>query len=392
MNREFGVLQYHHILLSPYIEGLSEIGVRHCILRQDTGRGLYVKLSSRSLFAISLLFSFSVIVLVFATTFTDETIGYILAFNLIFLVLAIGFRILALTLWALRIVVMSRSLGYRVSLLYSLNMVLAGLLAGTITPGQAGGEPVRVHELYRAGVKVGDATAIVIMERVLDGIILTVMGIIIMFMTREIWSTFSSGLIILIIIAWIFLLSFLIIPFFAIRYPSYMKCLILRLISWVSEKFSRTRLSSSRICACADTEIDNFFGSITWFIESARWGIIAGAFVTGLFWITEFLVASVILMGLGLEPYIVLSFFFQIIIAIIMMIPTTPGSSGITELSTSSLYALIVPAGSLGIFVLLWRFVTFYLNIILGTVSGMVIVHREIKTRSVNEYEKDRNE
>ena len=96
--------------------------------------------------------------LVFATTFTEETIGYILSFNIFFLLLAIGFRILALILWGLRIVLMSRSLGYRVGLLYSLNMVLAGLLAGTITPGQAGGEPVRVHELFRAGVKIGDAT------------------------------------------------------------------------------------------------------------------------------------------------------------------------------------------------------------------------------------------
>jgi len=136
-----------------------------------------VKLSSRGLFAISLLFSLSVIIIVFGATFTEETIGYILSFNLLFLILAIGFRILALALWGLRIVLMSRSLGYQVGFFYSLNMVLAGLLAGTITPGQAGGEPVRVHELYRAGVKVGDATAIVIMERVLDGIILTGMGI-----------------------------------------------------------------------------------------------------------------------------------------------------------------------------------------------------------------------
>ncbi|WP_281267953.1 flippase-like domain-containing protein [Methanospirillum stamsii] len=336
---------------------------------------------------MSLLFSFSVIVLVFATTFTEETIGYILSFNIFFLLLAIGFRILALILWGLRIVLMSRSLGYRVGLLYSLNMVLAGLLAGTITPGQAGGEPVRVHELFRAGVKIGDATAVVIMERVLDGIILTIMGIIIMLMTREMWSTFSTSLIILIIVAWVFLMSFLFIPFLAIRYPSKMKYLILRFISWITGKLSKTRLSSSRICACADTEIDNFFESITRFTGSSGWGLIAGGGATALFWITEFLVASVILMGLGLEPYIVLSFFFQILIAIIMMIPTTPGSSGITELSTSSLYALIVPAGMLGIFVLLWRFVTFYLNIILGTIAGMFIVHREIKTRADNNEE-----
>lgn len=343
-----------------------------------------MKLSSRGLFAISMLFSFSVIIVVFGATFTEETIGYILSFNILFLILAIGFRILALILWGIRIVLMSRSLGYQVGFFYSLNMVLAGLLAGTITPGQAGGEPVRVHELYRAGVKVGDATAVVIMERVLDGIILTVMGIVIMLMTKEIWSTFSTSLIILIIVAWVFLLSFLFIPFLAIRYPIKMKCIILRLISWITNKLSKTRFSTSRICACADTEIDNFFTCFNRFAGPARWGLIAGGVATGLFWITEFIVASVILMGLGLDPSIILSFLFQILIAIIMMIPTTPGSSGITELSTSSLYALIVPAAMLGIFVLLWRFVTFYLNIILGTIAGMFIVHREIATRSEN--------
>lgn len=346
-----------------------------------------VKISSRGLFAISLIFSLSVIFIVFGATFTEETIQYILSFNLIFLILAIGFRILALALWGLRIVLMSRSLGYHVGFFYSLNMVLAGLLAGTITPGQAGGEPVRVHELYRTGVKVGDATAVVIMERVLDGIVLTGMGIIIMFMTREIWSTFSTSLIILIIAAWVFLLSFLFIPFLAMRYPVPMKCLILRLVSWITEKLSHTRLSSSKIGACADTEIDNFFTCFSRFAGPARWGLLIGGSATAFFWVTEFMVASVILMGLGLDPYIILSFFFQILIAIIMMIPTTPGSSGITELSTSSLYALIVPAGMLGIFVLLWRFVTFYLNIILGVIAGMCIVHREISCRTEDSKE-----
>lgn len=343
-----------------------------------------MKLKSRGLFAISIIFSLAVIVIVFWITFTDETIEYILSFNILFLLLAIGFRLLALGLWGVRIVLLSRSLGYPVSLLHSLNMVLAGLLAGTMTPGQAGGEPVRVHELYRAGLKVGDATAVVIMERVLDGIILTVTGIIIMLMTSEIWSTFSKSLIILIVIAWIFLLSFLFIPFLAMRYPVPMKTLILRLVSWITGKLSHTRLSSSGICTRADHEIDNFFNCFNRFAGPARSGLLAGVCVTGFFWITEFMVASVILMGLGLDPHIVLSFFFQILIAIIMMVPTTPGSSGITELSTSSLYALIVPAGMLGIFVLLWRFVTFYLNIILGTMAGMYIVHREISLRTGN--------
>ncbi|MBN1166022.1 MAG: flippase-like domain-containing protein [Methanospirillaceae archaeon] len=351
-----------------------------------------MRFSSRSLFAISLLFSFSVIAIIFATTFTPETIEYIITFNVIFLLLAIGFRLLALILWGVRIKLLSSSLGYRVGLVYAVNMVLAGLLAGTITPGQAGGEPVRVHELYRVGVKVGDASAVVIMERVLDGVVLTLMGVVIMMMAGSVWDSFSISLKILIIVAWILLVSVLLVPFLAIKYPVRMKSFLIRLVSWTVCRLSRTRFASPSLCERADTEIDNFFSSITRFTGSAGWGLVAGGVATALFWITEFLVASVILMGLGLDPYILLSFFFQIIIAIVMMIPLTPGSSGITELSTSSLYSLLVPSAMLGIFVLLWRFVTFYMNIILGSISGSLIVHRELKRRGSIESEKRMDE
>ncbi|HTY15433.1 MAG TPA: flippase-like domain-containing protein [Methanoregulaceae archaeon] len=342
-----------------------------------------MKLSTRGWFAFSILFSLMVIILVFVTTFNEETIRYILQFNVFFLLLAIVFRIVALMFWGLRIRAMSASLGYRVSLRHSINMVLAGLLAGTITPGQAGGEPVRVHELYRSGVKLGDAAAIVIMERVLDGVVLTVMGIILMtLMTSFFWSTFSPALIVFIIIAWVVMISVLVIPLLAIRYPEWTKKMLMRLVSWGVPKFFRNSRTHDLMIERADDEINNLFSSISRFAGSARIGLFSGGIMTLCFWVVEFLVASVILMGLGLGPYVVESFFFQIIIAIINMIPLTPGSSGITELGTSSLYALLIPSGMIGIFVLLWRFVTFYLNIALGAVAGLAIFRRELETRN----------
>ena len=345
-----------------------------------------VKLSSRGWFALTIFFSLAVIIIIFATTFNQETIGYILSFNLLFLGLAIVFRFLALVLWGVRIQVMSGSLGYHVKLPYCVNMVLAGLLAGTITPGQAGGEPVRVHELYRAGVKIGDASAVVIMERVLDGIILTVMGILLMIlMTRYIESIFNPALILLVIIAWIFLISFLIIPVLAIKYPEKTKKILMKLINWLATRFSRFSNSLQSITERADHEIDNLFESMTHFTGKSWKGLFFGGIVTALFWISEFLVASVLMMGLGLGPFILESFFFQILIAIIMMIPLTPGASGVTELSTSSLYALIIPSGMIGIFVILWRFVTFYLNIILGAIAGLAIFKRELKYHNKEE-------
>jgi uncharacterized protein (TIRG00374 family) len=339
-----------------------------------------MNLSSRGWFALSIFFSLTVILIIFATTFNQDTVGYVLSFNYFFLGLAILFRIIALALWGLRIQLMSAAVGYRVHFFYCVNMVLAGLLAGTITPGQAGGEPVRVHELYCAGVKIGDATAIVIMERVLDGIILTATGVVLMvLMTGFVLSILSPALLILVICAWVFMISFLLIPILAVWYPEKTKKIIMNLVRRLAPHAGRFFTSPQLLTDRIDHEIDNVFTSMTRFTGPAWRGLFFGGIVTALFWISEFLVASVIMMGLGLEPFIPESFFFQIIIAIIMMIPLTPGSSGITELSTSSLYALIIPSGMIGIFVILWRFVTFYLNIILGTFAGIAIFRRKFR-------------
>jgi uncharacterized protein (TIRG00374 family) len=156
----------------------------------------------------------------------------------------------------------------------------------------------------------------------------------------------------------------------------------MKLVNWLVTKLSWWSSTPQTLVDLADREIDNLFVSMVRFTGTARVGLLGGGITTGLFWVTEFLVASFIMMGLGLAPAVIESFFFQILIAIINMIPLTPGSSGITELSTSSLYALIIPTGVIGIFVLLWRFITFYLNIILGAIAGLAIFRREIEMRT----------
>jgi len=338
-----------------------------------------LKISKKGWLTLSFLFSVIVIAIIFATTFNSETIKSLLTINIFFLILAIICRLVSLFLWGVRISLMSRSLGYRVGIMYCVTMVLASLLAGTVTPGQAGGEPVRVHQLFRKGVSVGDASAVVLMERVLDGLILTLMGLVIIMLTGSLWKTFSPSLLILIVIAWIFMLSFIMIPVVALKYPDKVKRLLMNIIPRFAKIFKLAGIPADRITETADREIDNFFSGLAHFRGKALWGLLAGFVVTGFFWIAEFLVASVIMMGLNLPPDYLTSFFFQIVIAIIMMIPLTPGSSGITEISTSSLYALIIPTGLIGIFVLLWRAITFYLNILLGAVAGFVIYRRELK-------------
>jgi uncharacterized protein (TIRG00374 family) len=255
-------------------------------------------------------------------------------------------------------------------------MVVANLLIGAITPGQAGGEPVRIHELYKADMPLGDATAVVIMERVLDAVILVALTVFsLLVMGKVIWDM-GEGIVFVIFFSLALLILFVAVLFFAARKPESAKDKVMRLLHWIEAKMKTPGIH--RIIASTDVEFDNFCSGITAFTSHGKKGIIQGSVFSVLFWFSEFIVASVILMGLGLPPSISESILSQIIIALISMIPLTPGASGIAELSATSLYALFVPTAVLGVFIILWRLIMCYLNIVFGVIATVLIFKREI--------------
>jgi uncharacterized protein (TIRG00374 family) len=331
---------------------------------------------------LSIAFSVVVLVVVLATTVDENTLRYVLGLNLWFLFLAFVFRVASLVAWAFRIKTMSKALGYQVSFSHSFNLVLANLLAGAVTPGQAGGEPVRIHELYRADVKVGDATAVVIMERVLDGIILILMGVIAMIFLGSAWAHLSLGILIVMMVAWVLMGAVILVLFIAARRPEAVKARVMRILHWIGDRTKREGVRKA--ISQADYEMDNFFSSVNRFTGASRRGLIFGSFFTVIFWASEFFVASLLLLSLGQPPFVAESYLFQLVIAVIMMIPLTPGSSGVAEISATSLYALIIPSSVLGIFVLLWRILLYYFNIAVGLVASLLIFRRELSAEPVN--------
>lgn len=115
----------------------------------------------------------------------------------------------------------------------------------------------------------------------------------------------------------------------------------------------------------------------------SKYGTLTGLFFTALFWVNEFVLVSVLLLALGLEPYFFLSFLFMILITVILMIPLTPGGAGVAEVSMAGFFSLIVPANLLGVFVLLWRLIIYYFNLASGFVSTLIILRREAKEKKV---------
>ena len=89
------------------------------------------------------------------------------------------------------------------------------------------------------------------------------------------------------------------------------------------------------------------------------------------------------MIGLGYPPNFLLSLVFQLIIAVILMVPSTPGGAGVAEISYAAFYSLILPSAVVGIFVVLLRLILYYSNLLIGFVASFRIVKREAADEKV---------
>jgi len=68
---------------------------------------------------------------------------------------------------------------------------------------------------------------------------------------------------------------------------------------------------------------------------------------------------------------------FQLIIALVTMIPISPGGSGLAEFSAYILYSQKIPKEYVGPMVLVWRVLTFYMNILFGVAFTLKYISEE---------------
>lgn len=332
---------------------------------------------------ISLGLSLAVIFIVLVITIDAETITALKTCIPAFLILSLCLHVVSLFFWSSRIKLMCHSLGYKVGFRHCFNLVCSNMFIAAVTPSQIGGEPVRVYEIHKAGVPTGDATAVVIMERVFDGIVLAIGTVICVFAL----GVFFSGIQlpeICIVTAYIAASVFggLVILFIVIaRHPKWGHALMGKLSRFLSRKKSPELMQKS--LKNFEGFVEQFYTTVGHFGGKAKRGVLYGMIFTALYWLNEFTIAFFICLGLGVEPtpeLFLLSLIFQLLITVIMMIPLTPGGVGVAELSLGGFYALVVPTNIVGIFVLIYRFIFYYFNLAIGFIASMIIVRREARS------------
>lgn len=91
--------------------------------------------------------------------------------------------------------------------------------------------------------------------------------------------------------------------------------------------------------------------------------------LTGAYWALYFSIAPALLIGFGLQvPFFYVLARLVVMYFIISYTPL-PGASGVAELGLATLFAGVVPAPLLPVFVAAWRFFTYYINLVAGGIS-----------------------
>jgi uncharacterized protein (TIRG00374 family) len=255
-----------------------------------------------------------------------------------------------------------------ISLWEATKIVIANQFLAGITPSVAGGEPVRIYLLHKNGLSTGGATAAVLGERLIDAIFILVLVPISFFVFKDQINVniISYGLSIGIIV----FVTGIILFALALKYPEKTKPLLLQISNRLS-RFSKKPERNKKIVDRIGFEIDNFHNSMMLFLTKGKKSFLGAGGLTVIMWSTGFMIPSMLLLALGLPPFWVESYAAQALLLIIVMLPTTPGSSGVAELGMAALYGVLLGASHqylLGVFVLLFRFITFHMNMICGAI------------------------
>jgi uncharacterized protein (TIRG00374 family) len=229
----------------------------------------------------------------------------------------------------------------------------------------AGGEPVRIYLLNKDGLHAGGATAAVLGERLLDALFLLLCVPFAFFIFGQYITDGVFNM--LLYIAVIFFVLVVILFALALKQPQRTK----RFVLWVANKLSKFSKKQEKIESGVEkisTEIDNFHESMMFFVTKGKKTFLLAGILTAMFWMTGWIIPILILLGLGITPFVIESCAAQILLVIIAMMPTTPGSTGISEGGTAALYGIFMPASLIGVFVLLYRFITYHMGLILGVI------------------------
>jgi uncharacterized protein (TIRG00374 family) len=303
----------------------------------------------------------------------------------LFLLVSLFLALLHLYLDFLRLQVLTWALGKFISFKSSVEFTMGGLFLGAVTPFQSGGIPFQVYILKREGFSIGEGTAIILFRAVLAlGVVFVALPGIIYYYRVISTAQALRSILNYLFFFYLFAIIFLLLILYRTEH-------VRRGLHRFGDFLRRRRIIKSdrprKIVDRVLDEVEGFKRSMVLFFRAGKWKTLLSFVLTLISMGIYFLIAPSLLYGLGVQAPIIKAAILQLVLTYLLAFIPTPGASGVAELGGFSLFALICPKELLGIYVLLWRFFTFYISVIIGGLVLIRMVGFE-KLKSITEGEK----
>ncbi|NNC95490.1 MAG: flippase-like domain-containing protein, partial [Chitinophagales bacterium] len=271
--------------------------------------------------------------------------------------------------WRLRIIT-DKFLSWR----KSFQVIALWEFASTLTPGIVGGAAVALFYLTKEKIALGKSTAIVLLTGFLDEVIFIVtLPILLLILKQQVFVSaqvcneaselpilnYVDNIALGTIVIYLILLVFTIL----IGYGLFVNPRAVKMLFVIIARLKFMKKWKDAIIQSGD---DVIYASKEFRSKPTIFWIRAYA-STAVSWIARFSLANVLVIAFGYADVSqLLVYGRQFVIWMMMLIPTTPGGTGIAEISFIAFMCEFFPDGTAGTVTFFWRFISYYFFMMLG--------------------------
>jgi hypothetical protein len=318
------------------------------------------------------LTAIGLVFVLYRSSFT-ASIRHLQSFQWPFLLLATAMMVFDWFAAGTRIYVFASKLQPGVSYRGCVRAGLANIFLGGVTPSQTGGGPGQIYVLYKEGMPVFDAMVVSFLGSFLcTALFLPTCGIAVTLLFDPVSVDFrlqylvkgtSIALGLIVVVAVIGLID-----------PGAVQRGTRRVIGWFPPL--RRWLERKGVVDTMMDLVERYHHMMKYFVARGKLTFITGFALTAMIYFNKFIIAWVVLRGLGIAADFWEVIYSQIVLILIFYFAPSPGASGVAEVSTAEVMKGIIPAGYEGAFVLLWRLFTLFISVAVGAVVAMRVLYK----------------
>lgn len=274
--------------------------------------------------------------------------------------------------------------GFRISIGRAINVALIGFYYSNITPSAAGGQPMQVNSMRKAGIPVGYGTMAVTIRFITNQFMISAISLVLFLLNREFVYQQLQGAVWIVRVGW--LINFAAVPL--VIFAAFKRNWIQGIINWLIRVLAKIHIvkNPEALKDKASTVLDTYHQALLDLLRKP--GQILLQFACSLISLAGLLGSIVFVyyaFGMHGTPWYQILALSSLLYVSASATPL-PGASGAQEGGFLLYYRGIFTDGTIGLALLVWRFFTFYLFLIVGigtVILEKIIVKREAQQRNI---------